>query len=244
MKKIFLVLIVVVVVFCCFRTTSINSGLIAYFPIDANTVSVLDDKLSNNDLVGYGNPYIAKGGAYTNGVSSYYGVVDPVAVKKLTNKVSVSFWGKRSTTSSACFLGTVDSAAAVGIWNAQNTGGGQWQMVIISPPSTITALASTTTSWSSANVWRHFVATYDGTESTASNRIKLYVNGVNIAGTMTSTIPTSLNNPQNSTLRYGRGVGYAGTAYMKFARIYDRPLTASEVREIYVSEYNKVNQTK
>jgi hypothetical protein len=241
MKKIFLILLVIA--FSGFRITSINSGLIAYFPIDANTSSVLDDKLSNNDFVGYGNPYITNGGAYTNGSSSYYGVVDPVAIKKLTNKLSVSFWGKRSTTSSQCFLAAIDSAAAVNVWNVQNTGGGQWQMIIISPPSTITGLASTTSSWSSANVWRHFVATYDGSESTASNRIKLYVNGVNIAGTMTSTIPTSLNNPQNSTLRYGRGIAYLGTAYMKFARVYDRPLTPVEVKEIYVSEYNKINQT-
>lgn len=241
MKKIFLILLVIA--FSGFRITSINSGLIAYFPIDANTSSVLDDKLSNNDFVGYGNPYTANGGAYTNGSSSYYGVVDPVAIKKLTNKLSVSFWGKRTSTSTPCFLGAIDSAAAVNVWNVQNTGVGQWQMVIISPPSTITALVSTTSSLSSANVWRHFVATYDGSESTASNRIKLYVNGVNIAGTMTSTIPTSLNNPQNSTLRFGRGIGYAGGSFMKFARVYDRPLTPVEVKEIYVSEYNKINQT-
>ncbi len=221
-------------------------SLVSYFPMDKQTGNVCMDMKTGDRLVGTGNPYIVNASAYCNGSSSYYEAQNPNEWKRLTNKMSLSFWGKRVTTGSGCFVAALDLGAGVTVWNVQNTTAGNFQMAIISAPSTTNTFGTGSAAYQSANVWRHFVATYDGTEGTAANRVKLYVNGVNISASaaMGGTIPTALYNPLNTTLRIGRSVAtYVGNSFIKFVELYDRPLTATEVKDIYVSEYNKINQS-
>ena len=237
--------ILLAVVLSSFGVSMLNrSSLVAYYPMTQQTGNVLLDMKGGDKLVGQGNPYIVNASAYCNGTSSAYTASNQLAVKSLTNMLTISFWGKRNTTTSPCFIGTYDVSINLGIWNVQNTAGGGFQMVVISPPNIFTGKVSPTAAYASAGVWRHFVAVYDGTQATAINRITLYVNGVDIGGTMTGTIPSSLQNPQNSTFAVGRGVAsFLGNSYMKFVELYNRPLTPTEVKNIYVEEYNKIQQS-
>ena len=222
-----------------------NPSLVAYYPMDKQTGNVCLDIKNGDRLLGYGNPYIQNAAGYCNGSTSHYEATNQAAFKNITNRMSISFWGKRVATNSPCFVGTVDVGASLAIWNAQNTVAGNFQFAILSPPTTINVFGTGGAQFQSANVWRHFVATYDGSVGVASSRVKLYVNGVNISSlaAMTGTIPATLHNPSNSTLRIGRGIGYAGNSFIKFVALYDRPLTANEVANIYKMEYNQINKS-
>lgn len=248
MKKIILILLVIAFIASSFGLSVLDDQyLVAYYPMTEQTGNIIPDKKNSDALVGTSNPYIKNASAYTDGSASYYEATNSLQVKKFTDKLSVSFWGKRVATNSVCFMGAFDLGVPIAVWNVQNTSTGNFQMLVISPPSTNNTFGTGSAAYQSANVWRHFVATYDGTLATAGSRIKLYVNGVDISASaaMAGTIPASLNNPANSTYRVGKGTASCfGNSYIKFTRIYNRPLTPTEVKEIYVSEFNKVNQTK
>jgi hypothetical protein len=237
-----LILILLAVVLSSFGVSMLNrSSLVAYYPMTQQTGNVLLDMKGGDKLVGQGNPYIVNASAYCNGTSSAYTASNQLAVKSLTNMFTISFWGKRNTTTSPCLVTTYDASANLGIWNVQNTSGGNFQMAIITG---VTTTSMVTTGFSSASIWRHFVGVYDGTQATASDRIKLYVNAININGSITGTIPSSLQNPQNSTFAVGRGTAsFLGNSYIKFVELYNRPLTPTEVKNIYVEEYNKIQQS-
>ena len=236
--------ILLAVVLSSFGISMLNrSSLVAYYPMTQQKGNVLLDMKGGDKLVGQGNPYIVNASAYCSGTTTYYEAANQLAVKSLTNKLTCSFWCKRGSTSSAGFVGPSNLGASIGIWNVQNTASG-FQMIVIAPPTTVTGLVKIDPSLVTANVWRHFVGVYDGTQAIASNRIKLYVNGVDVGGTMTGTIPSSLQNPANSTFRIGRGIGtVANDSYIKFVELYNRPLTPTEVKNIYVEEYNKIQQS-
>jgi hypothetical protein len=237
--------VLLAVVLSSFGVSMLNrSSLVAYYPMTQQTGNVLLDMKGGDKLIGQGNPYIVNASAYCNGTSSAYTASNQLAVKSLTNMLTISFWGKRNTTTSPCFIGTYDVSINLGIWNAQNTTSGIFQMNIISSPSVNNLMQDLTTTYTSPMIWRHFVAVYDGTQATASNRVKLYVNGKNVVGTMTGTIPTTLLNPTNSTFAIGRGaLTFAGNSHIKFVELYNRPLTPTEVKNIYVEEYNKIQQS-
>jgi hypothetical protein len=61
---------------------------------------------------------------------------------------------------------------------------------------------------------------------------------------MTGTIPTTLLNPTNQVLGIGvSGTTFLGNSNIKFVELYNRPLTPTEVKNIYVEEYNKIKQS-
>lgn len=238
--------VLLAVVFSSFGVSMLNrSSLVAYYPMTQQTGNVLLDMKGGDKLVGQGNPYIVNASAYCNGTSSAYTASNQLAVKSLTNMFTISFWGKRNTTTSPCLVATYDVSTNTGIWNVQNTASsGVFQMNIITSPSVNNLMYDATTPYTSPMIWRHFVAVYDGTQATASNRVKLYVNGKNVVGTMTGTIPTTLLNPTNQVLGIGvSGTTFLGNSNIKFVELYNRPLTPTEIKNIYVEEYNKIQQS-
>lgn len=53
--------------------------------------------------------------------------------------------------------------------------------------------------------WNHYCFTFDGSQSGNSNRLKGYINGLNVALSYSGTIPSTLSsNASNQTLRIGR----------------------------------------
>ena len=234
--------VLLAVVLSSFGISMINrSSLVAYYPMTQQTGNVLLDMKGGDKLVGQGNPYIVNASAYCNNLNTFYESTNQLAFKNLTNKFTISFWAKRNTITSAALIAALDISASLGVWNIQNTSGGNFQMAIITG---VTTTSMVTTGFSSAGVWRHFVGVYDGTQATASDRIKLYVNAININGSMTGTIPSLLQNPSNTTLRIGKGIStVSNDSYMKFVELYNRPLTPTEIKNIYVEEYNKIQQS-
>lgn len=91
-------------------------------------------------------------------------------------------------------------------------------------------------SWNTFGSWRHVAVTYEGGAS-ASERIKVYIDGVAISGTVTGTIATSLQNSTGSlSLGSWPGRGRALTGLLDHAKLFNRTLTPAEVNAEYVAQ--------
>lgn len=220
-----------------------NSGLIAFYPLKNNEGQMAFDILRGEPMTGVNNPYYKSGSLYLNNTAQTTSS-NQNAFKNLGNQFTISMWGKRELSNSGVLVTCVDTINSKTVWNIQHTTGGNFQMVVIASPNTTTGLIATVTS-TATNIWKHYLAVYDGTQSTASNRIRLYINGIDVSGSMTDTIPSSLQNPQNTVLKFGGGLTgtYVANSYMKFVKLYNRPLTATEIRKLYIDEYNLINQS-
>jgi len=73
---------------------------------------------------------------------------------------------------------------------------------------------STTQKFRDVSAWYHVVVAVDTTQATASNRVKIYVNGSQITSFVTETYPTQNYNPQmNSAISHYIGVAFNGENY-------------------------------
>ena len=84
--------------------------------------------------------------------------------------------------------------------------------------------------------WHHYVVVFDGSQSSDAGRLKLYVDGVERAGILNNTIPTSLG----STQYFGVGVTDAAGDVLvpgiyADAGIWNRALSPSEVFALYAA---------
>lgn len=91
------------------------------------------------------------------------------------------------------------------------------------------------------NQWYQIVCVYDGTQSSNSDKIKIYVNGQEQSKTVTGTIPSSIGGDtdllriggDNDTLRYFDGA-------LDEVRIWDRALSEEEINQLYFTNLRKL----
>ena len=158
------------------------------------------------------------------------------------NKYTFSMWVNPTALSTRdCFLAK---------WNTTGTGtGNSWGVrtnttnadeidVIIAANSTDTGGNYYTTSNADlqASVWSHVVVVYDGTLAEGS-RVAVYVNGVLKSGSVTGTIPTSLQN-SNKVVTLGRQFVVNATQHfyngkMDEVSFWKRAVTGTEVLNLY-----------
>lgn len=87
-----------------------------------------------------------------------------------------------------------------------------------------------------ANEWQHIIVVFDGTQATASNRIKVYRNGILMTGTMGGTLPTTIKDSASSNpLHFGtfNGLGRWFQGNMDDIRIYHDALSAENAWRLY-----------
>ncbi len=125
-------------------------------------------------------------------------------------KGTISFWLKRSGISSAQSFGLQTAGA----------GGGTAGLYFDSSDTVYFYLAYTSGSWKGllrtnrvfrdTNAWYHFVVAWDTTQATESNRLKLYVNGVQETSFSTENYP-----PQDQATTFGNAqahyINYTGS---------------------------------
>ena len=126
-------------------------------------------------------------------------------------KGTISFWLKRSGISSAQSFGLQTAGA----------GGGTAGLYFDSSDTLYFYLAYTSGSWKGllrtnrkfrdTNAWYHFVVAWDTTQATESNRLKLYVNGVQETSFSTENYP-----PQDQATTFGNAqahyINYSGSS--------------------------------
>ena len=139
---------------------------------------------------------VANSARFNDGDSAYMNLT---SVSTVTNrlKFTISLWVKRSTLGAKSMIGTVggDDTNFGAIWFDSNdklnctegSGGGELNFI-------------TNRVFRDVSAWYHIVLAIDTTQGTESNRVKIYVNGVQETSFGTSTYPS-----QNSNMHLNRG---------------------------------------
>jgi hypothetical protein len=78
------------------------------------------------------------------------------------------------------------------------------------------------------NRWYHIVALWDG-----SSTKRIYLDGVEVAQNAQATAPTATNDPLYIGLDYLPGNSRNFPGYIDEVRVYNRALSASEVKQLY-----------
>lgn len=120
------------------------------------------------------------------------------------------------------------SSLAMGVRNGSNT-------FAFTPSGTI-----------ANNQWYRALFVYDGTQGTAANRVKIYVNGVVVSTTASGTLPTTISIGSSPLFLIGAGVYQASmrycVGYLEDARLYVRSLSAGEAHTDYNQALAQVGQ--
>jgi hypothetical protein len=83
--------------------------------------------------------------------------------------------------------------------------------------------------------WHHVVAVYDGTQATNDGKAKLYIDGINVTLTHDGpAIPSTLNSNIGAFKFFSRDVGTGVRGYMDEVSFYNRPLTSTEISQLYL----------
>ena len=227
----------------------ITNGLVLYFNLDEGTGTTINDSsgLGNNGTI-----INAAGSAqWTSGwVLGGLTVNSPIPAN--TNYISVpdaaslNFTNQNTFTVAAWVKIPNTQLAGAGVI-AKGTGNGGEQYVLDVNAQRYrlvvrnAAGAATTASVTVApanNLWQHVAAVYDGT-NTVSKTIRLYLNGVLNTAVTNNTAFTSLkanSNPVAIGCRQASTAGYGlvlTNATLDEVRLYNRPLSASEVYALY-----------
>lgn len=145
-------------------------------------------------------------------------------VSGTTTKWTVSLWTKRgSLGSNYALFGSASGVSPVQVYFMSSPtdclrwyeNGGDYQ---------------TTQLFRDVNAWYHLVFVYDSTQATASNRMKIYVNGSQVTSFSTQTT-ISLNAASNWNGNYQQGIGVAWNTSSAAFGYYDG----------YIAEFNNID---
>ncbi|MCL4405036.1 MAG: prepilin-type N-terminal cleavage/methylation domain-containing protein [Patescibacteria group bacterium] len=195
-----------------------SSGLVGYWPLDGNA----------KDLSGNGNNGTWNGGTADYGIgrvgsaalfnaSSYISMGGAGAT---TTNITASAWINMRGNGSGGYNGIMNGTA-FRFFLYNDTGYPRTQIYNVTPYDNTDYVAVSQGSW-------HFVAfTYDG-----QNR-KYYVDGSLVGTVSTTGTPTNTNSPEIGSIQ---GTTYAFNGLIDDARLYNRALSAAEIRAIYSAE--------
>ena len=135
-----------------------------------------------------------------------------------TKKCTYSCWVKRSklNDSGGQYLFTFNNTGSAIYFNGSGTGAGTNDELVINSDSNFAFY--TDDLYRDVSAWYHIVVAVDTTQGTASNRVKIYVNNVQVTNFGTETYPSQnadFNNLFSSSgvHEIGRGAATGGTEY-------------------------------
>ena len=210
-----------------------STGLVGYWKLDDNTstATVIDYSGKNNNGVFYDSGSATSTSLHStttavvaramvfDGVNDYVDVGNGASLR-VTNAFTYSAWIKWSTT----------PTGYGGIWWDQN--GPTYNRILIVGSSksllaqyTVLGSAATPANSIPPNIWKHVVLTYNGSE------LVFWINGIKQTPTITSgSVPANSNNRLI-------GVGFPDYYYFNGlideVRIYNRALSAEEIKQLY-----------
>ncbi len=219
------------------------SGLKAYYPLDENTGTTTadgstyqHDGMLQSDALWYTPGKI--GSAVDMNVSGSVRIADNADLPS-GNAMTVEAWVKEPGWSSSVAIATHWNYSSSGSWALQ-TGTNNNLRVFLATSQTDPGnnyVDTVANSWNTFGTWRHVVMTYDGTQPQAS-MVKIYIDGVATASTVTGTLPSTLQNSTGSfSIGSFPGLGRTFNGAIDQVKLFSRALTASEV----AAEYNAQN---
>jgi hypothetical protein len=124
-----------------------------------------------------------------------------------------SFWIKRTTLGTdQDILDVLSGSAGNPRGYIQFTASDTFDVQFNSSGSSWDTTVTTTAVFRDVSSWYHFVVALDATQGTASNRLKVYVNGSQITAFSSSTYPANTNQPINNNVEHRIGYAYNGVA--------------------------------
>jgi len=160
--------------------------------ISATGVWTLDDaaaavKNNNWPVAGVPNP-ISKSLRFNSADSAYLNRTFGSAPTN-DDKATISLWVKRTNPGAENQLYSARASGAAAYTSLRFDSTDELDFLMVNSSSTVIARLVTTAKYRDPSAWYHIVFAYDSTDATSSNRLKLYVNGVQVTVFNTATYP-------------------------------------------------------
>ncbi len=228
---------------------AVNTGLVGYWPLDIRDNSWIGTASTSEDRSSVGNKLLIlsttktaevkakrSGGLQTNGISNTLRVAHNANYSFGTGDFTISYWINRAQLTSS-----FDNIWGVTKWVSGSDANNEWytgfgtttntnqpvfgirsslgnQYVVWGPTNTVT------------NTWYHYTAVREG------QYMSIYMDGVQVVSLSMMPAGTSVNapaTPNNVHFGYSTGSSLFTAAVFDDVRIYNRALSASEIRELY-----------
>lgn len=220
---------------------SLTTNLVSYWKMDEGSDTDRADSHGSNTLTSHGvavdTGILGNAGAFQAGAGDYLSLATNASVE-FTTAFSIQVWAYSDTSfaPSATFASKWLYASAGGWTFSMDGVGSQLRMWVADSPTDSggNVIDSTGASFG-VNTWYHIVAVYDGSQATASDRVKFYING-SPTGTnvLAGTIPSSLqNNSVDFNISYWPGLNRHWDGRLDEIAIWSRALSGSEVTQLY-----------
>lgn len=216
-------------------------GLKAYYPLEENSGTFTRDQslYANNGTLQAGATWTTgKVGNALNGAAGYVNIPDNTQLP-VGQHMTISAWVYDNA------LGTNQVVAAQWTLNTDTawilqtsyTSSDRLVFFVSNAVNDIGSNYIATNAVWTASVWHHVVVVYDGTLSTATDRAKIYIDGVLQTVTMTGTIPSTLRDsgaPLQLSRMFDPGTGnrYFNGKIDEF-KLFDRSFSSDEVKAEY-----------
>lgn len=226
----------------------LDDGLVGHWLLDETGGTSVESRVGAHTGNFGGSPALSPSGGLLNGAvqfddgsGDYISVADYDAVDT-GNKLTLSYWVNPDTlqpTASHIVKWEETNAANNSSWGVRADPSGEELYVFIAagPPDGGDNFFATSNLNLTAGDWANITFVYDGAGATNADRLKVYKNGVQVAGAFNGTIPTSLNNTAED-ISFGRRIVdnplYADylDGRLDDIRLYNSALSAAEVAEI------------
>jgi len=200
-------------------------------PAPQDTMKVNNATWNGSTAAYTGTAKIGNGATFTATNSDYVSVADNSTLD-ITGDITMSAWVRPTTLNTYnIVMGKRESGSNNPNYLLSVNGTGTINMNFYAGGTVHSYTTSSTPI--SVNNWYHIVATYDGIST-----VKIFVNGVLQAASCTTGTCTGAITPNAADFTIGRPGSYAAnyfTGQIDEVRIYDRPITTSEVTALYNS---------
>jgi hypothetical protein len=221
------------------------SGLVGYWPFDEGSGSVAYDASINSHNGTYSTGsgfYAGKVGswAWSDSAGTQYVTVPNNAQLPSGNHMTVSAWVRHTATADDAIATEwqYGSGPGNGAWALQTTASGAQLRFFLRSNSSDPGnnYVDTTNASMTTNTWYHVTAVYDGTQAANVDRVKIYLNGVELSKTVTGTIATTLtSNTANFVIGDFPDLVRQWSGAIDEVKLYNRSLSQSEVAAEYTA---------
>ena len=224
------------------------NGLVGYYPLDEGSGTTTADASANSN-----NGTLVSGPTWTTGklssAVSFDGsngqsvsIADNAQIT-MSTQMTLSLWAKQSAATTNKALAShwdYVSGSHSGAWALQTeaTDASRLQFFVAnSQTDTGSNYVATNSGTWSTGAWHHIVIVYDGSQSTALNRVAVYIDNVKVGTTMAGTIPTSMQNAA-SPMMIGdfNGLNRTWNGQIDHVKLFNRALTQQEVSAEYTAQ--------
>lgn len=205
---------------------SLLNGLVGYWTMQENGGTVLNDS-SPSGINGALNGSYTWAPSYIQFSGAGYANVGKPAVLNISHTGSISIWYSGAGGSWMTILGTYDlDTDTNGYCLYVDNGNSPLGRVGLALSNATSYNAALTAASASDGNWHHIVGTWDGTNA------KIYIDG-NLSNTISQTLDPSVGVNNFNIGRNSAGSDTYFTGRVKYARVYNRALTAPEISSIY-----------